>query len=670
MIPTPNCLQANRELAHLMDGIIPSFPFVQATLYYLNATSSEYVAWMCVTSTAHVPTLPNLEAFHVVGVQMHEGLPIFTPYAVACSLSLTDDSTWLWVCFDVNATAYTHLSNGDRGALQMLRLPLLDLIERYLRDELMQRALQATRHLMTEENSEAVFEILYRTFLSPQQHDAILLTQCDLTPKDAQYLAIGASYFVEQGHRWKLGKQVEIGLSSDYDDLISQIFEGAPPSNIEWHGFTIKNQVHVTAILLVGWHQTRLQDRLEQAVFLQEIQTSFETWCKQFYRRVVSSWVNIQDVADGIQDGLLLVKVREDHAKVVLENLAFRNLFGLSEQHSVVGLWLYELLIRIPMETEMRNQLRKIWNEVVVLPQFRTMHIRITDLHGIERVIHWFCVPIPTNLDISQSMLVFTFRDVSATEATKEARLNFFSRISHELRTPLTSIRGFTEMLLQHTDETFSIETQEYLRIISQSSQHLENLLSDILEIIRLDAGDTSFKLQSVTFAGVLKEAIQQSRELYNQGERTIFLKDHTRSAYIMADRNRLVRALTNLIGNAMVYSPPDSPIHLTVKRCDTLDNLPSHVPNGMIVPCLLLEIRDSGNGLSIQDVERVFEPFYRSKWVIRQRIPGVGLGLAVARSFIEKQNGKSWATVNQPDSPGGKFYVTLPLIEKPKKKS
>ncbi len=659
----------NQEFYHLLQTGTDALPLIQATLYHLNDVGIEYQAWACATTAPYPPTLSHVEAFQRPLSIQHD-LP---PYRVACVLCLEDgDASWVLVCFHEDSAVYDHTTDA---VLQRLRLPLLDLVERHLEMEWMQRALHTTRSLLMAKSSHELLDGLYRYFLVKEQHSVILLTRWDAlkeSDSDGYTLGVGVVALADESRPLK-NTTVQMmppdGTSHDGIHLVAQLFDDPSP-HIHWQSIPYFSHGRGVMVVLVGWHQNRLQDRIAQTIFLEELQPSFEVWCHQFYQQIISDWVNTQDVVDGVQEGLLLVRVQGGNAKVVLENMAFKQLFNLDERQTVVGLWLYELLIRIPLELDMRKALRKVWDDILVEPCHPySLHIHLTDLHGMERIIDWFCVPIPSSSGLSHTLFVFSFRDVTKEHATREARLNFFSRISHELRTPLTSIRGFTEMLLQHTDETFSQETQEYLQIIAQSSHHLETVLRDILEIIRLDAGDTKFKLQPVAFSNVLKEAIQQSRELYNQGERHIVLKDQTRSAYVMADRNRLVRVLTNLIGNAMIYSPSKSPIHLSIQRCDAIVDLPKHAPQDMAMPCLLLEIRDNGNGLSVQDVERVFEPFYRSKQVIKERIPGVGLGLTVVRSFVEKQQGKSWATVNEPNSPGGRFYLALPLTEKPKKK-
>jgi signal transduction histidine kinase len=130
----------------------------------------------------------------------------------------------------------------------------------------------------------------------------------------------------------------------------------------------------------------------------------------------------------------------------------------------------------------------------------------------------------------------------------------------------------------------------------------------------------------------------------------------------VSIDRGRIVQVVTNLLVNAIKYGPEHSTITMSARLASTYEDLPQHAPGDVVLPAAVVEVRDEGAGIPADETENVFMPFFRSDSAKRRKIEGVGLGLPVARSYVEIHQGKIWAAPGS-QAGGGLFAFTLPVI-------
>jgi signal transduction histidine kinase len=132
----------------------------------------------------------------------------------------------------------------------------------------------------------------------------------------------------------------------------------------------------------------------------------------------------------------------------------------------------------------------------------------------------------------------------------------------------------------------------------------------------------------------------------------------------VQVDVERLIQVLQNLMTNAIKYAPENTTIHIATDFVAKSSDLPDGAPQDVILPAVLVTIRDEGKGLSKEDADKIFMPFYRTEDAKKQKIDGVGLGLAVTRSIVEVHRGRIWAEPNRKDRQGAIFRFTIPTIE------
>lgn len=251
-----------------------------------------------------------------------------------------------------------------------------------------------------------------------------------------------------------------------------------------------------------------------------------------------------------------------------------------------------------------------------------------------------------TNIPMKPACFLITLRDITALKENEKLRSDMTSLMSHELRTPVTSIRGFAELLL--ADDTMSEESKEFLEIINNESQRLSKMLSTFLSVSNLEQSDkqdvskTAVKLDSVVSEVVhdLKQSARQKRiRLIEQA--TAHLPP------IAADKGLIVRAVSNLVDNAIRYSPEKTSITIsTVLESDVLR----------------LVVEDRGYGIPKGEQEKIWQKFYR---VARdgqdKEEESTGLGLSLVKEIVE-QHGGDVAVESEPGI-GSRFSFTLPRL-------
>ncbi|HSS74739.1 MAG TPA: ATP-binding protein, partial [Gaiellaceae bacterium] len=211
--------------------------------------------------------------------------------------------------------------------------------------------------------------------------------------------------------------------------------------------------------------------------------------------------------------------------------------------------------------------------------------------------------------------------------------------VSHDLRSPLTGIRTAIGALRSSTLTLSDIDRGDLLETIELESDRLARLVGDLLDLSRLEAGAASPEREAWDLADLARQAV----ETLDAGERVEIAGE---TPVVDVDGVQVQRAIANLVENALKFSPPDTPVHIgiTATRKEAI-----------------IRVVDQGPGLPSDELERVFEPFYRRNGDPRS---GAGLGLAIARGFVEANGGRIWAE-SRPKQ-GATFALALPVTAVP----
>lgn len=363
---------------------------------------------------------------------------------------------------------------------------------------------------------------------------------------------------------------------------------------------------------------------------------------------------------DAVTDGVVMV-LPDETSTILTINERFSQMFGVAESE-VQGRSLRALVEAMRAPRRLRQQLHKQWQAIAPsAPTTLEGEFTLSGSTGAHTDIQWYSGPVYREGEVIGR--IYTFHDVTPERMAERLRYELLSRISHELRTPLTSIRGFAEFILQaHPGDALPPLAREYTGIIHNSAIHLNHLVTDIIEITRANAGQIKLYLTDADLTDVILQVIARLEPQVKAREQRVVMDLDDTVPSMQIDVDRIDQVLTNLVSNAIKYGPEASQVRIISRAIFDEDALPQDAPTDVVVPCVLISVLDEGAGLSPEDVEQVFLPFYRTAAARKHKIEGAGLGLAIAQSIVELHRGQLWAQAATRRAPGGRFFVTLPL--------
>jgi signal transduction histidine kinase len=246
-------------------------------------------------------------------------------------------------------------------------------------------------------------------------------------------------------------------------------------------------------------------------------------------------------------------------------------------------------------------------------------------------------------LAIDNARLRDEVQNVRALEENSRPKADLISTLAHEMRTPLTSIKGFSTALLME-EAAFSLETQqEFLQIIDDECDVLTDLIHDLLESSVIEAGLLRLELEPVMLPHLVQSVVS---DIAHQTEKHRVLVDIPRVFPIVdADPGRITQVLRNLLDNAVKYSPQGGMIVIRGEVQETQ---------------IVVSVADQGLGIAPEDLNRLFEKFFRVESGLGRHVVGSGLGLPIAQTIVESHGGRIWAESKLGE--GSTFYFALPL--------
>ena len=247
--------------------------------------------------------------------------------------------------------------------------------------------------------------------------------------------------------------------------------------------------------------------------------------------------------------------------------------------------------------------------------------------------------------DNEAETVVVTLQDMTSLNELEKMRAEFLGMVSHELRAPLTSIKGSVDTLLESFNSLDSAETVQFLRIIKSQSDRMRDLISDLLDVARIETGMLSVTPEAVEVGDLVDEA--KNTFLTGGGRRNFTIDMELDLPWVMADRRRIVQVLGNLLSNAARYSPESSSIRVNASLGDD---------------CVEISVADEGQGVSPDEMPLLFRKFSRNigQGVEREALD-TGLGLAICKGIVEALGGRIWAE-SAGLGQGSTFTFTLPV--------
>ena len=220
----------------------------------------------------------------------------------------------------------------------------------------------------------------------------------------------------------------------------------------------------------------------------------------------------------------------------------------------------------------------------------------------------------------------------------------FVALVSHELRTPLTSIRGYLELVLDGEAGEVTDDQRQFLGVVERNANRLLDLVGDLLFLAQIEAGKLSLEFGAVDLSAVAAESVETARPLAEEKEITLTLATSP-LPLLAGDRARLGQLLDNLVSNAVKFTPRGGRVDVRVSASRE---------------SAILEVRDTGMGISADEQEHVFERFFRTSRATEQAIQGTGLGLAISKGIVHAHGGRITLASNEDE--GATFRVAIPI--------
>jgi len=246
----------------------------------------------------------------------------------------------------------------------------------------------------------------------------------------------------------------------------------------------------------------------------------------------------------------------------------------------------------------------------------------------------------------AEQHLVFVARDITERRRVESMKSEFLSTVSHELRTPVTSIRGALALLHEEASEELPADVRKLIDIAHSNAEQLVRLISDIVDMERLEVGLLSFDLVPMKLVQAVRQAVAMTQSYAADRRLRVALEFTDESVTVLGDDGRLQQVVVNLLSNAMKYSPLESQVTVRVHEAGNMGRV---------------AVLDNGPGVPEEFRTRIFQKFSQADSSNRRATGGSGLGLAIARSLVERMHGRIGFR-NRPEG-GAEFWFDVPLF-------
>ncbi|MGE4424308.1 MAG: ATP-binding protein [Pseudodesulfovibrio sp.] len=347
-------------------------------------------------------------------------------------------------------------------------------------------------------------------------------------------------------------------------------------------------------------------------------------------------------IIDNLADGLLVVDVT---GAVSVLNPAMREFFDLDDTpckgRSPARLFPEEV-------TAMAERIRRCTTEVL------SAEIPLTRGRTGKAVGSSIFAEGPDRQCLGGVLLI---RDITREKELDQLKTDFISTVSHELRTPMTSVLGFSKIIRKKLDRAVfpllagekSVEkpisqVRGNMDIIVAEAERLTELINDVLDIARMEAGEIQWRDENVSMAGVLHQSVEATRGLWEAKGLRVEVDAGEDLPLVRGDRDRLVQVVVNLLSNAVKFTEK-GPIRCTAVREGEY---------------LRVSVEDNGSGIDMADMRMVFDKFKQVGDTLTGKPEGSGLGLPICRQIVERHGGSIW--VESEPGKGSVFFFTIPL--------
>jgi two-component system phosphate regulon sensor histidine kinase PhoR len=373
----------------------------------------------------------------------------------------------------------------------------------------------------------------------------------------------------------------------------------------------------------------------ELAKNINDLAQNFETRLKEGEEEKYK----IEAILMNMSDGLMLTDTK---GRILLSNSAIKNFFGITSD--IEGQRL--------METLRNAELMEIIDKVVEHGESISRAIEVT--HPKELYLMVTAAPFYSEKE-KISGIVLTLHDITRLKQLEEIRKDFVANVSHEIKTPITAIKGFAETLLEGAIDDRE-NAYKFLETIKHHSERLNSLVSDLLTLSRIELGDIKIEKVAVNLDEVVDAVFTTLRD--KARSKGLYLKKQIPPDFpeIMADRNRLVQILLNLVDNGIKFTEEGG---VTIKVESSKLKVKSEEKGDFVE----ISVEDTGIGIPKRHLLRLGERFYRVDKARSRELGGTGLGLAIVKHLVKAHK---WdMEIESTEGKGTKVRIICSLLTK-----
>jgi two-component system CheB/CheR fusion protein len=341
--------------------------------------------------------------------------------------------------------------------------------------------------------------------------------------------------------------------------------------------------------------------------------------------------------------------VLDPKLRVISANKSFYNIFKVKPKETL-GKQIYNLGNRQWNIPKLRKLLEEIlpkntsFNNFEIEHDFKTigpktMLLNARRLDTVQMIL--LAIEDTTELKKADEKIREQMEELKSLD---ELKTQFLTITSHELRTPMTPMKAQLQMLLEGYFGNINENQKQSIAMILRNTERLDKLIVDILDISRIQSGRLTFELKKVQPADCIRESITNMKPLADEKNIAITTKID-KLPKITFDKDRVTQVLTNLIDNAIKFTPEKGKITIEAKKQKN---------------DVLVKVKDTGIGMSQKNLKRIFTPFLQMDSSYSRKYKGTGLGLAICKGIVEQHGGEILAKSKL--DKGSTFYFTLPL--------
>jgi PAS domain S-box len=343
-------------------------------------------------------------------------------------------------------------------------------------------------------------------------------------------------------------------------------------------------------------------------------------------------------------DGIVII---DQDGRVIEANPRYADMLGYShEEMQMLSIWEWDVYHTREQIKEMLQITDK--NGSLYESQLQCKDGSIIDVEinanpatfGGRRMLFCVCRDISLRKKVERELLAAKI----AAENANKVKSEFLATMSHELRTPLTAIIGFSDVLLEGIAGDLNQKQTNYVGHVSNAGKHLLELINDILDISKIEAGECELIYGQFEVSDVIYGVVSVLKPLSDKNKINLCIDIDPELKMIVADRTKFKQILANLLSNAIKFTPEQGSVSVrAISQDDSIQ----------------ISVQDTGIGIAVNDMDKLFQPFKQLNPCLNRKYEGTGLGLALSKKFVEMHGGSMW--VESKVNEGSIFMFTIP---------